>query len=537
MKQNPQRELANVLAESQRLVALAGRGLARVEFLRACSGILLGLSDCDALQIESRDDEIAYSWEADRGDNASASTAQGEAPLGRTSFQILKPGGRKTAGSSAPISPAYRSHITLPINDGEHCIGQLVLLSKSKDHFSADAVGYFEFVVSMLGLAITNRRAQARLAERIKELDCLYDIARIVRVPNRTLDEKLADVTARLPSAWQFPEIAGARLLLGERRFVEGNRSAAVAVQSASISAFNESTGVVEVFYTSERPEFVEGPFLREETSLLEGVALEIGELMERTRDAEQRARLEDQLRHADRLATIGQLASGVAHELNEPLANILGFAQLIQKSPTLDEQVQRDLQHVVYATLHGREIIQSLLLYARQTPAARSPVDLSVVASEAISLLQARCEKNGIALKREFARSGTVVSGDAGQLKQVIVNLAVNAIHAMQSGGTLTVRTELDTVSDRVRLTVSDTGIGMSEEIRRRIFEPFFTTKDVGMGTGLGLAVVDGIVARHGGDIVVESNPGEGATFVVTLPRSINIVENEKGLDVRATS
>lgn len=536
MDQNSQRELTNVWAESQRLVALAGQGLARVEFLRACSGILLEISSCDALQIEARDDDLAYLWEADRSSNSEASYPQGEAPLERMSFRILRPDDRAPADLPARIAPAYCSHITLPITAGEECIGRLVLLSRSSDHFSSEAKDHLEFVVGMLGLAIANRRAQARLAERIKELDCLYDIARIVRVSDRTLDEKLAEVTARLPSAWQFPEIAGARLLIGERRFVEGNRSAAVAVQSANIRVFNECIGVVEVFYTGERTEFAEGTFLREETSLLEGVALEIGELIERTRDAEERSRLEEQLRHADRLATIGQLASGVAHELNEPLANILGFAQLIQKSPKLDEQAQRDLQQIVNATLHGREIIQSLLLYARQTPAARSPVDISGVASEAMSLLQARCAKNGIVMKRDFARSGTIVSGDAGQLKQVVVNLAVNAIHAMPRGGTLTVRTELESDTDRVRLTVSDTGVGMSEEIRRRIFEPFFTTKDVGMGTGLGLAVVDGIVARHGGEIVVESSPGEGATFVVTMPRSIESIEREQSKDGRVT-
>jgi two-component system, NtrC family, sensor kinase len=260
-------------------------------------------------------------------------------------------------------------------------------------------------------------------------------------------------------------------------------------------------------------------PFLLEEQKLIDIVALEVSMLVER-REAEQlQSKLEEQLRHADRLATIGQLAAGVAHEINEPLANVLGFAQLARKAPAIPEQVAADLDKIVTNCLHAREVIQKLLTFAHQMPPSMASLDLNQIVNDGLYFLESRCAKADIELLRILDSELPVIRADATQLHQVLINLVVNAIQAMPSGGKLTIRTTRQ--REHVQLTVSDTGVGMSDDVQKNIFTPFFTTKDVDEGTGLGLAVVHGIVTAHGGSIRVQSKLGHGATFDVELPIS----------------
>jgi signal transduction histidine kinase len=283
--------------------------------------------------------------------------------------------------------------------------------------------------------------------------------------------------------------------------------------------------GCIEVVYVEERPNLYEGPFLKEERHLIDEVARQITLIIERRRAEEDSVCLQDQLRHADRLATIGQLAAGVAHELNEPLGHILGFAQLAQKNPGLPEPVGKDLAKIVATCLHARQIITSLLLFSRQMPPQKAKLDLNAMVEEGLCLLEPRCARSGIDVVRHLSADLPEITADGSQLRQVFVDLAVNAIHAMPGGGLLEVATRLR--GDRVVLTVRDNGIGMSEQVLKEIFIPFFTTKDVNEGTGLGLPVVHGIVTSHGGTIRVESAPGQGTRFEVEFPVSAKGEEN----------
>jgi len=233
--------------------------------------------------------------------------------------------------------------------------------------------------------------------------------------------------------------------------------------------------------------------------------------------DRSELLRLQDQLRQADRLATIGQLVAGVAHELNEPLGNILGFAQLAKKDPKLPERSVEDMEKIVKASLYAREVIHKLLLFARQSPPQKTQVNLNQTIEEGLYFLESRCAKAGIELVRELAPHLPEVSADPLQLQQILVNLVVNAVQAMPDGGKLTIKTLGS--RDHVWLIIKDTGIGMTEEVKNKLFTPFFTTKDGDQGTGLGLAVVHGIVASHGGSIRVESEAGKGARFEIQLP------------------
>jgi signal transduction histidine kinase len=332
-----------------------------------------------------------------------------------------------------------------------------------------------------------------------------------------SLGETLQGIVGLLPPAWQYPEIACARIILDAQAYTTPGFKDGPHSQAADILVSGTRRGVVEVLYRRDGPEFAGGPFLKEEQTLMDTVAREVALIVERREAEDYKSRLQDQLRHADRLATIGQLAAGVAHELNEPLGNILGFAQLARKDPRLPKRPAKDLEKIVSASLYAREVIHKLLIFARQMPPVKTKVNLNQVVEEGLYFLESRCAKAGIELLRALEPRLPEISADPSQLNQVLVNLMVNAIQAMPQGGRLTIQTLAG--PDHVSLIVTDTGIGMTEEVREKIFTPFFTTKDVDQGTGLGLAVVDGIVTSHSGSIRVESRPGEGARFEIQLP------------------
>jgi signal transduction histidine kinase len=226
---------------------------------------------------------------------------------------------------------------------------------------------------------------------------------------------------------------------------------------------------------------------------------------------------LQDQLRHADRLATIGKLAAGVAHELNEPLTGILGFAELLKELPGMPPQAASDLARIESSALHAREVVRKLLLFARQITPKQGKVCLNRLVLEVIAFFQARLREQGIRVQTRLDGSLPDILADESQIRQIIMNLCINAIHAMEKGGLLTIATQAR--AEEVVLSLRDTGPGIPEDFKDKIFLPFFTTKDVDMGTGLGLSVVHGIVKSHRGRIKVVSDAGNGAEFRVYLP------------------
>jgi signal transduction histidine kinase len=358
---------------------------------------------------------------------------------------------------------------------------------------------------------------QAALRERVKELTCLYGIAQIAAKPQASLEEVLQGIVGLLPPAWQYPEISFARIVLDGRSYVTPGFRRCRRRQAADIVVHGRRRGAVEVVYAEERPGLDEGPFLKEERNLIDSVAGQVALIIERKEAEEERSRLEGQLRHADRLATIGLLAAGVAHELNEPLGNILGFAQLAKKCRGLPKSAKKDLGKIESASLQARDIIRKLLIFARQMPPQKTRVDLHHVVEETLDFLQGRFAEMGITVECRLPAALPAIPADPGQLSQVLVNLIVNALQAMPKGGKLTIGARA--THRNVSLTVEDTGTGMSQEVLDQIFVPFFTTKDVGEGTGLGLPVVHGIVSAHGGTIHVESKVGSGTRFEIRLP------------------
>ncbi len=225
----------------------------------------------------------------------------------------------------------------------------------------------------------------------------------------------------------------------------------------------------------------------------------------------------ERQISRSEQLASVGRLAAGVAHEINNPLTGVLAFADLMRDKENLDDQDRQDLEVIIRETKRAREIVRGLLDFARETPSVKAPLDINDLVRQTTRLLGKRDAFQNIFVVEDLADNLPAVNGDKNQLQQVLVNLSLNACEAMPEGGTLLVNTSTD--DGKVIVKVTDTGNGIRKEHLEQIFEPFFTTKPVGKGTGLGLSVSYGIIQLHGGSLEVESVERSGTTFTILLP------------------
>lgn len=322
-----------------------------------------------------------------------------------------------------------------------------------------------------------------------------------------------------LPPSFKYPNVCSAAITCYGKKYETENFSGSDYKLRSPIKINDKKIGWVEVAYSIGSDEFEEYLFLPEEQNLLDTVSTQLSLIIERKKAEEERELLEEQLRHADRLATIGQLSSGIAHELNEPLGNILGFAQLIKKNDDIPDSIKDDIEKIIKASLHSREVIKKLMLFARQMPTKKDKTDLNKLIQEGLYFIETRCKKEGIKLVKELSPDMPEIIADSSQLYQVLVNLVVNGIQAMENGGTLRIKTVAHRDKNYVSILVSDTGVGIDKNMISKIFMPFFTTKDIGEGTGLGLAVVHGIVSAHNGKIDVSSEPNKGTTFEIKLP------------------
>ena len=227
----------------------------------------------------------------------------------------------------------------------------------------------------------------------------------------------------------------------------------------------------------------------------------------------------EAQLVQSEKMAAFGLLGAGIAHEAKNPLAGILGCAQLSLRKAEAGSPIHANLQLIEKETKRCKTIIENLLKFARQEKTTFEPTDVNVPLLDAMSIVRHQLELNRVKLQDDLGSSLPRIKGSANQLQQVFMNLLINAQQAMGAeGGSVTVSSR-DVDGEKVEVRVADTGPGIPKEIQWRIFDPFFTTKPNGKGTGLGLSVTYGIVKDHGGEIALESEVGSGATFIITLP------------------
>jgi PAS domain S-box-containing protein len=233
------------------------------------------------------------------------------------------------------------------------------------------------------------------------------------------------------------------------------------------------------------------------------------------------------QLLQAEKIASLGRLAAGVAHEINNPLAGILIYAELLTRDLAEDNEGRKYLEEIIQQTMRCQQIVTRLLEFSRQSLGQKTLFDLNYTLSRCMELISHQALFHNIEIHQQLDPELPQIIGDPGQLQQVFTNLLLNAADAMQGQGKIVITSRLNPQQDGVILTFADTGPGISPEIREKIFEPFFTTKPPGKGTGLGLSIVYGVMQRHGGSIEVDCPPGGGTTFTIRLP-----LESPKDLD-----
>lgn len=243
--------------------------------------------------------------------------------------------------------------------------------------------------------------------------------------------------------------------------------------------------------------------------------------LTDLTEREEEVSRAKQKLIQSEKMSAFGQMSAGIAHEVKNPLAGILGYAQMAKKKLEDKPEVMKYMEIIEKETTRCKEIVENLMRFARQEKANLTRCDINKTVQDSVRLVEHQITVSGIKIVQNYAKDGGPVwiNGNSNQIQQVMLNLMLNAQHAMGNKGTLTVSTHFDEKNNRVMIIVSDTGSGMPPEVIERIFEPFFTTKGVGKGTGLGLSVSIGIVKDHRGTIEVDSAEGKGTTFTITLP------------------
>jgi signal transduction histidine kinase len=236
-------------------------------------------------------------------------------------------------------------------------------------------------------------------------------------------------------------------------------------------------------------------------------------------KDVTARLQMERQLQQAEKLASLGQISTGIAHEINNPLGVMLGYTQLLLRDHPAGSQIYDDLKTIEKHARNCKQVVEDLLKFSRSTQTRKSSIDINQCVGEVISLLAHQLELDKISVETRLSPNLPKVTADGEKLKQVFMNLLMNARQAISGQGRIFVGTESDGGKKVIRVLFSDNGCGIHPDHITKIFDPFFSTKPVGEGTGLGLSVSYGIVQDHNGRVEVESGPGKGSTFTVELP------------------
>ncbi|HVZ80244.1 MAG TPA: PAS domain-containing protein [bacterium] len=390
----------------------------------------------------------------------------------------------------------------------------------------------------LAGVAIEKCRVRAEntqlmhdLGERVKELTCLKSAAEVLRDEELTNADWIREVCRLLPPAWQYPEVTEARIRLGDVEYATPGFRRSSWVQESRFTTSRGKEGTIEVAYLEPRPPESEGPFLREERNLIDSIAGMLRISIDRRESEGDRRRLEQQFQQAQKMEAVGHLAGGIAHDFNNMLSAIMGYADLLKGEMDPQDPRRHDLEQILTISEKAAGLTRQLLTFSRKQVIQPVVLDLNQSVENVLKMLK-RVIGEDIHVSTDLSPAPVHCKADPGQMEQAILNLAVNARDAMPKGGGLylsTSRVRLDedhcrlypgaVPGDHVLLTVRDTGTGMTPEVQARIFEPFFTTKEAGKGTGLGMAMVYGIVQQSGGHIAIDSIPGRGTSFLLYFP------------------
>lgn len=356
-----------------------------------------------------------------------------------------------------------------------------------------------------------------KLKERIKELTCLYEVTSIiVNCDYNEIEVGLQAIVSCLKKAWQYGNDTQAVLATESYHIETKKEHKDYIFITSTITVFNKNKGELKVGYPASK--YMLEDFLEEEKQLLDNVALEVGNLLERKEIKENEILIKRQVEQADRLRILGEITAGIAHELNTPLANILGFAELLKDRNKDDKQATKDVDKIINSAIYSREVVKKLMFFACEMPQQKKVVKIIPTIKEAIELLNPILKTKNITYKFATTNEDIALKIDGIQLTQVLFNLVMNAVYFSPEGGTIVL--EVVDRQQEVEISISDEGPGIKDKIGDKIFEPFFTTKPIGDGSGLGLSVVHGIVKSHKGTITHSCNTPKGTIFTVTFSK-----------------
>ena len=366
------------------------------------------------------------------------------------------------------------------------------------------------------------------LDKRMRELDCLYGISEVSSRSSVSLEAKVQAIANLLPTAWESPTSCCARIVLDGSEFKTQNFSDCRWKLVAELCVHGESAGFVEVGLPEQKRTRTESPFLAEERRLLNSVAERTGHIVERMRAAQsfrqREAELRGRLTHLTRVSTMGEMASNIAHEVNQPLTAIATYTQactrMLNAGTTNTGELLGILKRVTDEALRAGGIIHHLQDLARRRGSTRTVCDVNELVRDLEHLAAVDTRLHNVRLELQLSDSLPMVLADRIQIQQVVLNLIRNGIDAMTDcdpeNRDLVVRTAmLD--EDMVEISVADTGCGLPENCEEELFQPFFTTKNDGMG--MGLSVSWSIVTSHGGQMWFTRNEDRGATFFLSIP------------------
>lgn len=371
------------------------------------------------------------------------------------------------------------------------------------------------------------RDTARELEKRARELHCLYEISRIVERSGGSLEAILRNTVEILPASWRHSEVACARIELDGKSYLTSNYVETPWRQLADILVHGERTGEVEVGYLESRPSVDEGPFLEEERDLLNDIAERLGRILERLLARRKLQEQEDEtglrMTHLARVSTMGEMASSIAHEVNQPLTAIATSAQacrrLVEAGMVKGSEVSEILTRIGDEALRAGNILNRLKNLVRKRGSERTECDINGLIRDIEHLASADARLHNVGIRFELAPHLPPVLADGVQIQQVVLNLIRNGIDAAEeteaSTGEVVIRSRTDGRGG-VEVSVRDNGCGVLENAEESLFQSFFTTKKEGMG--MGLSISRSIVTSHGGQIWFSRNAEGGATFSFTL-------------------
>jgi len=356
--------------------------------------------------------------------------------------------------------------------------------------------------------------AEEKLKERVKELTCLYEISKIISKTNSDQEEFLNKIILSTKKAWRYSEDTIVEIQVRDKHYITAALLPETVCQSSYLYIDSDNIGFIKVHYPKNK--YMQTHFLEDEQKLLDTISFEVSNHIEKIEKLEKEDLLRRSAERIDRLAILGEITAGIAHELNTPLGNILGFSELIKDSNT-NPEIDSDISIIINSALYSREIVKKLLFFSCEMPHQLQLAEIKPIIHFVLSSLNQNFQKKEIKSNVVFKTENIIAKVDSVQLTQVLFNLLINAIYVSPQKSSIRIVVESD--YKNVIIKIEDHGPGVPEDIKHKIFEPFFTTKPLNDGNGLGLSVVHGIIKKHKGEITIEDNQPTGAIFTIKIP------------------